>query len=657
MPPPPNKARSIQRAVLAAADDDDDPFLVVAVPLDPDVRTHKPTTTTHHHHIPPRYSQGSDGLWRRVDSYTLVGSTVCDTCTALPTQSAGTDDEFLANMPPGWMRDKITSSTRTNLTVGLTLAISCLIVITIIRCHFYRSKPRRRGERHYEGEEPDVEKRRSRRERERPVSVSQEEKEKPKVRKWMAKATARWRDNARYLARQRRGRHRHHSRRGSVESLVDPTTSASASGLETAPGSSSHPRPRSRSRSPSPSPSTRTLASASSSSLALEDTPQTPPPALTPLALAEPPAYPSPSPSPPASNPNSTRNITSNGNPNLIPSHPGSSKGAATDADEPEAHPPYTPHAQPQPYDSASYFDFDFDAPPSDADPAAYHLATDDKALLARLAAGASAPSLSSPPSHSTLASAFSFEEARAPAEEEVWAFEGEAAEDVSTGASTRASASTSSAASLTAAGSALTPAALSAPSSSLLASASPAAPRGAAFPAPPAATHGRGRQEKMELERAYAVRDAEANVYGYADAEVAPSYPSYPDYPEAGPSTPRHATAASASAPPLFEGFEYDWYGEEGAGPSAPPFEAEYEGPDYADAETEEQEEEREEREAETERRRDGEKGAEGGGEERREEEVAERRLGARVGRGEAHDTGWGGGGGGDGDGQAHDR
>ncbi|KAF8127084.1 hypothetical protein K438DRAFT_2001114 [Mycena galopus ATCC 62051] len=80
-----------------------------------------------------------------------------------------------------------------------------------------------------------------------------------------------------------------------------------------------------------------------------------------------------------------------------------------------------------------------------------------------------------------------------------------------------------------------------------------------------------------MALERAYAVREAEAGcAYAYPSA---PAY-SAPDadeaYPEAGPSTP--SVFASASAPPLLdyecdydeEYDEYD-YDEEG-GASAPP-------------------------------------------------------------------------------------
>lgn len=38
-------------------------------------------TSTPRHHVPPQYSPGSDGVWRRIDSYTLVGSTICDVRT------------------------------------------------------------------------------------------------------------------------------------------------------------------------------------------------------------------------------------------------------------------------------------------------------------------------------------------------------------------------------------------------------------------------------------------------------------------------------------------------------------------------------------------------------------------------------------------------
>jgi hypothetical protein len=82
-----------------------------------------------------------------------------------------------------------------------------------------------------------------------------------------------------------------------------------------------------------------------------------------------------------------------------------------------------------------------------------------------------------------------------------------------------------------------------------------------------------------MALERAYAVREAEAGcAYAYPSA---PAY-SAPDadeaYPEAGPSTP--SVFASASAPPLLDygegeydyDEEYDEYDYDEGGASAPP-------------------------------------------------------------------------------------
>ncbi|KAJ7075357.1 hypothetical protein B0H15DRAFT_658698 [Mycena belliarum] len=105
---------------------------------------HLPTAASRH--LPPRYSPFPDGAWRRVDSYTLVGSTICDSCTTAPTpaQQMGAapapdldPDDFAASIPSGWVHDSVASTARTNLTIGLSLVLAGFIVITIVRCHFW----------------------------------------------------------------------------------------------------------------------------------------------------------------------------------------------------------------------------------------------------------------------------------------------------------------------------------------------------------------------------------------------------------------------------------------------------------------------------------------------------------------------------------------
>ncbi|KAJ7664928.1 hypothetical protein B0H17DRAFT_1091210, partial [Mycena rosella] len=372
------------------------PLLVAApapVPV-PDVlaaaaaHTAKPTGT---HRLPSRYAPDDDGVWRRIDSYTLVGSTICDTCSVPPTATATpTDDEFLQTVPSGWVRSSIASPARTSLTVGLSLLLTCFIAITIIRYHFWR-RPRTPSP---QAPEVDPEKRRA------PKAERARCPPQPKVRKWLGMA-----------AQPRAGGTTRATLRGSAAAAGGTTTRAAGPSR----ASSSRPTPScppalALALAPQPLFCVGS-ASVSSLDLARPETPEppSPPPILTPL----PPAYPT-----------------------TTHAHAPRKSAADDDDDAPaEAHPPYTPRADPDPSSSSSsqshsYFDFDappassasssaaapFDPAPPPPPPASFHLATDDKALLARLAAFPSAP----PAAPAAPAPAL---RSRAPAEEDVWDF------------------------------------------------------------------------------------------------------------------------------------------------------------------------------------------------------------------------------------------
>ncbi|KAJ7082537.1 hypothetical protein C8R43DRAFT_1142810 [Mycena crocata] len=590
MSPPPDKAqRSLALRVLAllAALA---PDTVTGAPSDSQGRTNTHTHSSHRH-VPPQYSPGNDGVWRRIDSYTLVGSTVCDTCTIDPTSTtiAISEDEFRASIPTGWVRETVSSPGRTAVTVALSLSLAVVIVILILRCHFWRKSPK-------PALGPDLEKRRPR--NVKPDTPS------PKVRKWMSRATARWRDNARYLARQRKGRrHHHHSRRGSVESLVL---------------AAEQPLPPSLPPS-SPAPSIRSLASTSTGSL-VEPTPVPPPiiitSSATPTPPPEPPAYPAPS-KPAADLPMDA----------LLSSEPA------------EDHPPYTPRSQPPYVANDSYFG---ESPTAayfgESSPSAEgtaHVATDDKALLARLAERASAPDLaqgvsamsthiSHPPSHfslapSTLRSPFSNSTLASSLASPLSLTHAQHSHSLAHPISSETLASTSSAPSTFAAvphapneddlpigfdvqdeaafegfewseraqedeaphldSESQAPEALL-PGSAAVIAPPPALP----LPTPPT-PRAAAAQEKMELEAAYAARDADLGACAFAYAAPSeptyavatpsvycaheyPSAPPFPDYPEAGPSTPRRVSGSTgASAPPLdsyYDQLELD-YAEEG--------------------------------------------------------------------------------------------
>ncbi|KAJ7045069.1 hypothetical protein C8F04DRAFT_1228140 [Mycena alexandri] len=627
-------------------------FALLAVAVAADVRAIPPPLTSYdlhadpavhststRRHVPPRYSPDPNGVWKRVEPYTLVGSTVCDTslaaCSEPTTSISETDDAFLASIPSGWVRDSVATPIRTTITVVLSVVLACFIVIAIFRFHLTR-KPRPKA---------DLEKRRHPSTTSLPVSLPNEKKSPPQTpaRKWMTRASARWRDNARYLARQRRGR-RHagvHSRKASVESLV-----------------SVEPQPPARTPSPVPSAASSSASSSSSSSL-LDLPPATDPPP------PEPPAYPvSPAPR------------LSRGKPRLVPGE----AHEAESAPGPEEFPPYTPRADAPSSEGEGYFDV---APPP---PHAAHLATDDKAVLARLAQGASVPGGLAP----TEA------EAGAPHEDEL-GLDGTGTGDEHAYAS----------------GSAALPAAEAASSSQSQLPPPPPPPQThSQLPPPPPVRPWGG--EKMALERAWEAEaststnptsstststnsnsansnftstsaapslrasssqrrrrdvhgvreDADADAYeddyvpAYAypsHASHPPSAPAYPSHPpsayesaEAGPSAPRAGVgaSASASAPPLWD--DEDEYGAA----SAPPF---FDGEDEGVEEAEEEEDAEARKDAyphQQQRQRHPQHHPHPQQEEHPQEQERERH--APVGAGEAHDTGWGAGAG---PGQAHDR
>ncbi|KAF7307502.1 hypothetical protein MIND_00544700 [Mycena indigotica] len=468
----------------------DEPPLVNVVALHRH-RLPTPTDPAARRHVPPQYSPGRDGLWRRIDSYTLVGSTICDqTCKVTPTTIKETDTEFFNTIPSGWVRDTISTPARTSITVALSVSLAVFIFLTLIRCHFSLRKSHRRRR--------DLEKQKAIKRGDIHAStetLTPKPPTGPKSRKWMAKATERWRENARYLARQRRGRRT--SRRGSTDSLSEPK-------LPTEP---STPRPA------SPSPSTTQTLSGP------EEVEPSPEPTQAPAL--EPPAYLSP--------------------PQLKPS-PAMDLRTILASDSPsiDTFPPYTP--RPAPDESCDYFNPQPAVPPDNT----AHLATDDKALLARLAERVSAPDMragSSRPT-SSVPTQPTHVEPRAPPEDDLdYDFEG--FEWSSTDPSFQ-------------------PPPEQQAECSRSHSRPPSSPR---LPSPPPAIDASSSFEKMQLERAYAAHDLDQNIdlggpsmplpsapppfnleEGVVSVPSAPAFDEFDDdvYPEAGPSSPR--------APPLQE-------------------------------------------------------------------------------------------------------
>jgi hypothetical protein len=168
--------------------------------------------------VPDRYAPGTDGLWRKT-GWTLYGSAMCEDCpSALSTSTPSVDDavssgsatssavpmsttslEFMNSLPPGWRPVPHKDDTATILSISLSLAF--FICLVMVFCILWR-----KGLKHKHVQ--DVEKRRRKKKAKvapgDDTEVMVEKKLAQTKTKALAKATARWKENARYTFRHRR---------------------------------------------------------------------------------------------------------------------------------------------------------------------------------------------------------------------------------------------------------------------------------------------------------------------------------------------------------------------------------------------------------------------------------------------------------------------
>ncbi|KAF8079007.1 hypothetical protein FPV67DRAFT_1467132 [Lyophyllum atratum] len=350
-------------------------------------------------HVPAKFVMDDNGVWRRVESYTLYGSTVCLTCQDATTSVASVDDQIQGpasssipkstassspsynihdELPPGWKPPVATGGDRTTLILALSLVLAFFICFLIIGCLFWRKSRRRKRK---QNDVEDMKGRRRRRghstdeARESMLALEKEVKVKQKI--W-AKATARWKANAKYTARQRRGK-----RIASTTRIGSPHSSRASLDRN----DHSQPTPHISTSSPTPSPTLTRRSSLESlythvpAEEATASAPSSPQEVHSDCITSTP--LSSGPPLPPAYH----LRIS-------VPEIRISSEDGVGDGQS--ASLPLSPHGSP--YASSSNYrssdprdtsyDRDFHAQPIHA----AHVATDDKALLARLADLASAP-------------------------------------------------------------------------------------------------------------------------------------------------------------------------------------------------------------------------------------------------------------------------
>ncbi|RDB28452.1 hypothetical protein Hypma_015923 [Hypsizygus marmoreus] len=352
-------------------------------------------------HVPDKYEIDENGRWRRVDAYTLYGSTVCPNCydptnsvTSIDDQIQGpagsstspdtgetamADYDIRDTLPPGWKPSTKTQSSRTPLILALSLVLAFFICFLIIGCLFWRKSKRRKRR-----QDTDIEMRARRRRRNqtqdddstRGLAEATQKEVRVKQKIW-ARATARWKANARYSARQRRGK-----RIASTTRMTSPQNS-----------SISLDQPPDAQRSPQIAALSPPLSRRSSMESLYAD-PSLGDPAHTPSSPHEdgrsqhtaPPIPSSHPPPPPRTSPPAYHQRVPV--PQIVISSTGSDGDQLTSSplSPPTRRSSFSSRCPSDPTDTAT----DPELPPQPLHAA--HVATDDKALLARMADLASAP-------------------------------------------------------------------------------------------------------------------------------------------------------------------------------------------------------------------------------------------------------------------------
>ncbi|KAF8846144.1 hypothetical protein BDN67DRAFT_960827 [Paxillus ammoniavirescens] len=167
--------------------------------------------------IADKYVQGPDNIWRRTDVWTLYGSTCCSstdvpsvndvqvqpsssTPTTMPTATPTPVELDASVLPAGWKAPSSTgSNTETTIILALAIVIAGSICIFMVGCIIWRKRKKTNK---------DIERKIGK--KLRPDDASEfgvrEKEANEKMRIW-ARATARWKANVRHSARRRRKRH------------------------------------------------------------------------------------------------------------------------------------------------------------------------------------------------------------------------------------------------------------------------------------------------------------------------------------------------------------------------------------------------------------------------------------------------------------------
>ncbi|KIK99486.1 hypothetical protein PAXRUDRAFT_132007 [Paxillus rubicundulus Ve08.2h10] len=192
-------------------------FVIQSIPTPPKPTPTPPAQLIKRLLIADKYVQGPDNSWRRTDEWTLYGSTCCSSTnvpsvddvqaqpsfssqTTMPTVTPTPVELDASVLPAGWKAPTSTSSnTESTIILALAIAIAGSICIFMVGCIIWRKRKK---------SNKDIERKIGKKLRPDDASeVGVSEKEATEKMRIWARATARWKANARHSARRRRKRY------------------------------------------------------------------------------------------------------------------------------------------------------------------------------------------------------------------------------------------------------------------------------------------------------------------------------------------------------------------------------------------------------------------------------------------------------------------
>ncbi|KAG1749752.1 uncharacterized protein EDB91DRAFT_1109479 [Suillus paluster] len=158
--------------------------------------------------VADRYVQGVDGRWYKAEAWTLFGSTSTSSdltvSTTQSTQATGSA-QIDSMLPAGWTTTSTSDRTDSIIILSLAILLAVSICVFIIGCIIWRRRRKKRSNREKKLNDLELKARHKANIEDASEDGEREIEARGKLRLW-AKASARWKANIRHSARRRRNR-------------------------------------------------------------------------------------------------------------------------------------------------------------------------------------------------------------------------------------------------------------------------------------------------------------------------------------------------------------------------------------------------------------------------------------------------------------------